>query len=384
MFSIWSGGRRRKGWKFGIKAFMFPSDCYVWWSPAFLGVPEHLPALWSGELISWFVLPVHGAFVYLIICLYLSPLGFFAFYCSNSLLPPARREWTSSYMGLSCQLGLNHDTDAPHLASPSTRVLLITIKFKNPSLITFRLMSTDELFGKWETKPGLGPSLKPEDKAMFTKNISCKELSRISHEKWAKSRKRQTKCLGCSNHTWESPGAIYPCSEACHFTCWRMSPVFFCLLWSGTWYNLYFFIIAFKNRNCTFCLAQRLCCVVRWIIIASLGFFLLPYTALLFRMCPASTAVPRGDCSLLAPMELLQGIATSDCSFSKGTGASHVHKVKGQWWNQQCWHRNCAFYNRHLNVLIQALRCLWIASTFILFYAFFWYEVMQKHNTGIN
>lgn len=23
------GGRRRKGWKFGIKAFMFPSDGYV-------------------------------------------------------------------------------------------------------------------------------------------------------------------------------------------------------------------------------------------------------------------------------------------------------------------------------------------------------------------
>lgn len=62
MLSIWSGGRRKKGWKFGIKAFMFPSDCHVWWSPAFLGWLNTCLSLGSGELISWFALPVYGAF----------------------------------------------------------------------------------------------------------------------------------------------------------------------------------------------------------------------------------------------------------------------------------------------------------------------------------
>ena len=37
-------GRRRKVGTSGIMAFVFPSNHYAWWSPAFLGMAEHLPA----------------------------------------------------------------------------------------------------------------------------------------------------------------------------------------------------------------------------------------------------------------------------------------------------------------------------------------------------
>ena len=35
------GGR---GETFGVMAFVFPSNCYMWWSPALLGMAEHPPA----------------------------------------------------------------------------------------------------------------------------------------------------------------------------------------------------------------------------------------------------------------------------------------------------------------------------------------------------
>jgi len=39
-----AGRRRRKEGTFGVMMFVFPSNCYAWWGPAFLGVAECLPA----------------------------------------------------------------------------------------------------------------------------------------------------------------------------------------------------------------------------------------------------------------------------------------------------------------------------------------------------
>lgn len=45
MLSTWSwGGRRRKGWTFRVRASAFPSYCYIRYSPAVLGMVEHLSA----------------------------------------------------------------------------------------------------------------------------------------------------------------------------------------------------------------------------------------------------------------------------------------------------------------------------------------------------
>jgi len=35
---------RRKGGRFGVMAFVFPSNYYTWWSPAFTEIIKHLPA----------------------------------------------------------------------------------------------------------------------------------------------------------------------------------------------------------------------------------------------------------------------------------------------------------------------------------------------------
>jgi len=44
MLSDNRGGRRRKGETYGVMAFVFPSNHYTWWSPAFLQMAGHLPA----------------------------------------------------------------------------------------------------------------------------------------------------------------------------------------------------------------------------------------------------------------------------------------------------------------------------------------------------
>ena len=97
------GGRRRKRrdvWSDG--------DCLPkspWWSPAFLAVPEHLPASGKEWMNSLLCLCVQ-LLLYLLNRLYLSPR---VFSLSHSWIYPhlTSREWVSSCLVLSCQLGLN-------------------------------------------------------------------------------------------------------------------------------------------------------------------------------------------------------------------------------------------------------------------------------------
>jgi len=44
MFSICRGGQGGQIRMFRVMAFVFPSNCYIWWSPVFLEKAEHLPA----------------------------------------------------------------------------------------------------------------------------------------------------------------------------------------------------------------------------------------------------------------------------------------------------------------------------------------------------
>ena len=52
-----AGRRRRKGGDtFGVMAFVLPSNCQAWWSPAFLEMAEHLPAdgkWWMNSLLCF-------------------------------------------------------------------------------------------------------------------------------------------------------------------------------------------------------------------------------------------------------------------------------------------------------------------------------------------
>ena len=61
-----AGWRRRKGRTSGVMAFVFPSNPYMWWSPAFLGMAELLPAdrkEWTNSLVCFAC--VHGfCFIY--------------------------------------------------------------------------------------------------------------------------------------------------------------------------------------------------------------------------------------------------------------------------------------------------------------------------------
>ncbi|XP_064028964.1 uncharacterized protein LOC135190985 isoform X2 [Pogoniulus pusillus] len=44
MLSIQSWRKKKEGGMFGVTAFVLPSNCSLWWSPAFLDMAEHLPA----------------------------------------------------------------------------------------------------------------------------------------------------------------------------------------------------------------------------------------------------------------------------------------------------------------------------------------------------
>lgn len=51
VLTVWSSGKRKEGGTFWVKAFVFPSDCHSWWSPAVLRVAKHLPAYGNDEWI---------------------------------------------------------------------------------------------------------------------------------------------------------------------------------------------------------------------------------------------------------------------------------------------------------------------------------------------
>lgn len=102
------GRRRREGVTFGVMVFGFSRNHYTRWSPALLRMAEDLLPMGSGECISCLTLLVYAAFT-LPTKLSLLQLTFFShFYLFSSHL--TRTEWTSSSVGLSCQLELNYDT----------------------------------------------------------------------------------------------------------------------------------------------------------------------------------------------------------------------------------------------------------------------------------
>ena len=71
-----SWGKRRKVGMFGVMPFVFPSNCYMCWSPAFL---EHLPAdgKWWMNSLFCFVCTYDFCFTYYyLLCLYLNPRVF--------------------------------------------------------------------------------------------------------------------------------------------------------------------------------------------------------------------------------------------------------------------------------------------------------------------
>lgn len=141
--SIWHHGqhmkceKKKEGVEVWNKGICIPKLLLRVMEPCFSGGGWTSACPWEAvnEFLDLLCLCV-GLLLYLIICPYLNPWGLLAFYHSNSLLPPTRREWASSYMGLSCQLRLNHDRDAPHLGSPSMKVLRIRNK-KNSQFQTY-------------------------------------------------------------------------------------------------------------------------------------------------------------------------------------------------------------------------------------------------------
>lgn len=101
-----------RGGTFRVMAFCFPNHHYVWWSPAFLGMGDHLLPLGTLGNNSLFYfsdrIVVCDAFSSLI-KLSLSQPEFSHFYPSTFSPHSTDRKWVSCRGGLSCWLGLNHD-----------------------------------------------------------------------------------------------------------------------------------------------------------------------------------------------------------------------------------------------------------------------------------
>ena len=77
------GGRRRKGGRFGVMVFVFPSNRYMWWSSTFLDMAEHLPFKWWMNSLFCFAF-THG------FCFTIKLSLSSHFYASDSLPHPTR------------------------------------------------------------------------------------------------------------------------------------------------------------------------------------------------------------------------------------------------------------------------------------------------------
>lgn len=84
------GGRRRK-WG-AVMRFVLPNHHYMGWSPAFLGIAQHLPAQGQQWINYFFLFHIYSQLLlYLLNCIYIPTHKFSQFYPSNSLPHPA--EW---------------------------------------------------------------------------------------------------------------------------------------------------------------------------------------------------------------------------------------------------------------------------------------------------
>lgn len=125
---------------FGV-AFAFP--CYPGWSPAFLGLPEHLPAHGNQWMNSLLCLSTQ-VLLSLLSCLHLNPWDFSLLFCWFS--PPSTvGEWVSGCMGLNCWLGLNHNN------SLDIFVVWVWWIFVSVVLVCFLLYSMNGMEGKYHT-----------------------------------------------------------------------------------------------------------------------------------------------------------------------------------------------------------------------------------------
>ena len=112
-----AGGRRRKGDTFGVMAFVFPSNPYVRWSPAFLGWLNSCLPTGRSERILRFALLICVA-PPLTIKLSLSQSMSFLTFTLPVLPPIPSGEWASGCVVLRCRLGLNHNILPAHTPPP--------------------------------------------------------------------------------------------------------------------------------------------------------------------------------------------------------------------------------------------------------------------------
>ena len=104
-----AGGRRRTGRLFGLMEFVFSSNYYAWWSPAFLEMAEHLPADGKWWRNSLFCFACMRSFCFIYSTVFISIHEFSHFYLLILCPIPAGGEWASGCLVLSCLLGLNHN-----------------------------------------------------------------------------------------------------------------------------------------------------------------------------------------------------------------------------------------------------------------------------------
>lgn len=89
--------------------FVFSSPSSTWWSPASLGLTEHLPIHGKQWIISCLAWLCSWLLLYLL-SVFISTQEFPHFYSSVSLLSPTMRWVNEQLIDSSCWLGLNHNT----------------------------------------------------------------------------------------------------------------------------------------------------------------------------------------------------------------------------------------------------------------------------------
>ena len=154
--------RKRKWGTFEVNAFVFPSNHYMWWSPAFLVMAEQLSADGKQWINSLFCFACMCGFALAIKLSLSQPLSFLIFTLLILSPIPLWGEWASGYVVLSCWVGLNQVRKSPEWDE------------KSPGYLTSALASHE----MWcSTFPPLG-GLDTQRVVLFFKNIySCKEVS---------------------------------------------------------------------------------------------------------------------------------------------------------------------------------------------------------------
>lgn len=97
-------GKKEGGTHSGWWCLSSLSHCYMWWSLAVLGMPEHCLPMESAEWIPYFALLAHAAFTFSVKHPLSQPMSLYTFTLWFSPLPTGGM-WVSSCLGLSCPPG---------------------------------------------------------------------------------------------------------------------------------------------------------------------------------------------------------------------------------------------------------------------------------------